>query len=168
MNDSRTGLADSVFGAGRPLLWQGHAVEKQPSRDARLSALSEGALSDRFCFWRGRSGRRYVFSVYQTSDAGEPDVPRYTEAVMIAARRGDDGRRRILRVGRTGRLSELMVSVSERADRFDEDADEVHFHLLARGNAEREAIVSDLAGHDPDETRPADPARLQKQAISGI
>lgn len=145
MNDCQAEPTDIAFQTARPLPFQGVDAERRPSRPSNLAGLSGSGLSDRFCFWRGRSGRRYVFSIYRTGDTDETAVPRYSEAVMIAARRGSDGGRSILRVGRTGALPGLVVSSSERDERFDEDADELHFHLLAGDNAEREAIVSDLA-----------------------
>ena len=37
----------------------------RPARHVPAAGLAGSALADRFCFWRGRSGRRYVFSVYR-------------------------------------------------------------------------------------------------------
>ena len=149
MNDCQAAPTDVAFPTVHPSLFPGVDAKQRASRPSSLAGLSGSGLSDRFCFWRGRSGRRYVFSIYRTGDTGGAAVPSYSEAVMIAARRGSDGGRSILRVGRTGALPGLVMRVPERDERFDEGADELHFHLLAGDDAEREAIVSDLAEASP-------------------
>lgn len=145
MNDCQADPLELAFRPGHPAPFQGFDTDRCAARPSNLAGLSGSGLSDRFCHWRGRSGRLYVFSIYRADNTGDTAVPSYSEAVMIAARRGSDGGRKILRVGRTGALPGLIMSTSKRAERFDQDADELHFHLLAGGVAEREAIVTDLA-----------------------
>src|SRR5260221_7800124 len=66
---------------------------------APLAALAGGGLAHQFHAWRGRSGRRYVFSVFPI-DAR--DVPEFEDAVVIAAAIERDGVRRILLLADTG------------------------------------------------------------------
>jgi hypothetical protein len=54
----------------------------------RLGALADTPLASRFCSWPGRSGRRYIFSVYLGSEC-----PAFCHAVLLAAARDDAGRR---------------------------------------------------------------------------
>ncbi len=117
----------------------------RPPRHVAAAGLVGSALADRYCFWRGRSGRRYIFSVYHAADVDDPaSSPCYEGAVVIHAERRSDGTRRIVRVGQTGGLAELLVE--ER--RFDShaSANEVHVHLLAGTANERRSVLQDLCG----------------------
>src|SRR5450631_4092943 len=64
---------------------------------APLSFLAGERLGARYRFWRGASGRRFMFSVY-TSDA----CPAYDRAVLVGAAVEPDGARRILFIADTG------------------------------------------------------------------
>ena len=115
------------------------------ARHTAAVGVAGSAVADRFCFWRGRSGRRYVFSVYRTASAAEiAAAPRYADAVVIAARRAGDNRR-ALRVCDTGALPELLMD-GPADTALGAGADELHFHLLAGSVAERRAVAEDLGG----------------------
>ncbi|MBL8906496.1 MAG: hypothetical protein JNM20_07455 [Rhizobiales bacterium] len=101
--------------------------------------LRDAESADRFCYWSGRSGRRYIHSVY--SLASFPPLP---GAVYIAARR-NGGVPVVLALGR-------FPAILDRAgiDRLRHrlgvlGATELHVHLLARCESEAESVRSDLA-----------------------
>jgi hypothetical protein len=102
-----------------------------------LRSAAEAGLAERFHGWRGRSGRRYVVSVYAADQA-----PDYADAVVLHVARSGHGRR-IVSVG-IGPRGVAPAGV-----------DEVHVHLLARDDMERAAVVDDL--RQPLERGPASP-----------
>jgi hypothetical protein len=78
------------------------------------------ALAERFCFWRGVSGSRYVCSVFSPGA-----VPPFSPAVALHVRRG--------------RRGPELVAVTAGADVDPQSgADEVHLHLV-RGGADAQA-----------------------------
>jgi hypothetical protein len=97
-------------------------------------SLAGSALSDRFRFWRGSSGRRFVFSVYALDEA-----PAYAGAVVLA-----------VRVTASGEVPVWAGAVETLEDAalmpvlFAGAADRLHIHLLAGGRADRQALVDDL------------------------
>jgi hypothetical protein len=91
-----------------------------------LGAAREAGVITPFRAWRGRSGRRYVVSVYRADD-----VPTHDGAVLIAVRRERDGARRIL-------------GVSVDGAEPPQGADEIHVHLLAHSAVARLAVLADL------------------------
>lgn len=113
-------------------------------RDAPLSGLSGSTLAERFRTWRGRSGRRYVFSVFRLED-GLDRVPVGAGAVAVAVVRRADGTRRLLWVDETGDDPHAFLrtarvrALAERAD------GELHLHLLAATPAARRVVLDDLA-----------------------
>lgn len=125
------------------------AVVSDRPRHVAASGLAGSLLADRFCFWRGRSGRRYVFSVYKAgTEDGFAGMPRYADAVVLAVQRSDTDARRIVRLGQTGGLPELAID-GHGGFAASGAADELHVHLLASGVAERAAVLDDLGGEPP-------------------
>ncbi len=91
-------------------------------------------LSERFWYWQGASGRKYIHSVYEKDNC--PPLP---GAVFVAVKR--QGPMRIaLSVGRFASLWELQHSPTPDLCGFDE----FHVHLLARGPGEAEQVLGDL------------------------
>jgi hypothetical protein len=103
-------------------------------------AMAEAAVSMRA--WRGRSGKRYVVSVYPL-DAVDAD---YDGAVLMAVAREPDGSRRLMetraspRLGLTGCNGRWLAAMRERG------ANELHIHLLAANAAAQLSAIDDLAG----------------------
>ena len=115
-------------------------------RNAPLAGLAGSAVSDRFRAWRGRSGRRYVFSVFRAGmgAAGLDRVPLDDEAVVIATERQRDGARAMLWIGETGpNVDSFLTGAPVRALAAREDC-ELHLHFLAADAAERRSVVDDL------------------------
>lgn len=107
--------------------------------NAELAALAGEALAGRFRHWRGWSGRRYVFSVYDPASC-----PAYEDAVLIVAAAGPDGERRIVSIADTGALPEIAVARARAIASSLATRVECHVHLLAASRAEREAAIADL------------------------
>ncbi len=132
---TRAGWSSRSVGNGARPVGSGRA-------DQPLTGLSGSALADRFRTWRGRSGRRYVFSVFRAGE-GFDHLPTGEGAVVIAAVRQADGTRRKLWVAEVGRDA-------ARIERFlARPGCELHLHLLAATPAERRAVAADL-GDEPD------------------
>lgn len=96
-------------------------------RSAELQPHASG-FGDRFCYFRGNSGRRYVFTRVEAADLAD-----FTEAVVVTAEPVADGRLAIRSVG----LGETAAGCGDRV---------VLVHLLAEGDMGRRAVLEDLAG----------------------
>jgi len=114
--------------------------------NAPLDSLSGGALATRFHGWLGRSGRRYVCSVYPVdlanSSAGLPDLDR---AVVIAVAFDRQGERYPVAIfeahWRDGSLARGRAALDAA---LKARAREWHVHLLAESAAARRAAIADL------------------------
>jgi hypothetical protein len=101
--------------------------------------LRDTDAADRFWYWRGHSGRRYIHSVYAL-----PACPPLPGAIYLAVRRGATGP---VAIG-LGRFPGILDGASadrQRARLAALGANEVHVHLLAKGDQEAETIRADLA-----------------------
>ena len=113
--------------------------------DAPLGGLSSSALSERFRSWRGRSGRRYVFSAFPLAD-GLEHLPIEGDAVVIAVLLETDGVRRKLWVAETGGDPRTFFQSERIRSLAAASRAELHIHLLADTAAARRAVVHDLDG----------------------
>jgi hypothetical protein len=104
-----------------------------------LSVLAGDSLAGRFRHWRGASGRRYIFSVYD-----QASCPAYDDAILIVATIDARGERRIVFIADTGVLPELALTQASRMTAALESPVEFHVHLLAVSRAERMATINDL------------------------
>ncbi len=110
---------------------------------APLLALADDALAARFRSWRGASGRRYVFSVYEPFGC-----PAYSHAVIVVAAVDAAGDRTALLIADTGCFPEIVLAnATSRWMRADAKI-EFHVHLLANSSAARVALIADLS-HTP-------------------
>lgn len=104
---------------------------------AVLDTTSE--LTDRFHFWSGASGQRYVHTVYDLIDC--PEIP---AANFLLVHREKSGRRTVLAISHAthaaGSLN--LAEIRQRAARL--GANEVHVHLLAPSAQQRRMIELDL------------------------
>ena len=89
--------------------------------------------NERFWYWRGASGKKYIHSVYAASAC--PPLP---GAVCVAVRRIGQLRT----VTAMGRFSPFWDGTS--SELADVDADEIHVHLLARDDVAANAVLDDL------------------------
>ena len=97
-----------------------------------MEVLLDAELARRFCYWRGRSGRRYIHTIYDAASC--PPLP---GALYLAVAGGADGGKRVLAAGRFPPFFELMPSLPEGCT-------EVHAHLLAASAAEARLALQDL------------------------
>ncbi|MDE2444944.1 MAG: hypothetical protein KGO94_02120 [Alphaproteobacteria bacterium] len=96
-------------------------------------------MADRFWYWQGISGRKYIHSVYDVECC--PPLP---GAVYVGVKRA--GHLRVaVAVGRFLPFWDKALPESD-ADRLRRlGVDEVHVHLLARSADGAEAVLQDLA-----------------------
>jgi hypothetical protein len=111
--------------------------------NAPLLALADDALAARFRSWRGASGRRYVFSVYDPSCC-----PAYNHAVVIVAAVDDAGDRTALFVADTGCFPEIVLASAASKWGRGNLKIEFHVHLLVNSAVGRAALIADLS-HAP-------------------
>jgi hypothetical protein len=107
---------------------------------------TDPSFKDRFWYWTGASGRKYIHSVYTLEDC--PPLP---GAIYVAVRRA--GPMRL--AAAVGRFSAFWDNTlgSRNLDRLRADGiDELHVHLLAKSPEVAAAILEDLqqaaAGED--------------------
>ncbi|MDJ1157430.1 hypothetical protein QNA08_04150 [Chelatococcus sp. SYSU_G07232] len=122
--------------AGRP-----DTKAAQGVRDEPLAIPQPQCSSVVLHAWRGRSGRRYVVSVYPLAEATEAA---HADAVLIAVRRDADGRRHILGLRESGALCSGGYDTSWFGLMRGLGAEELHVHLLATAAEERAAVLADL------------------------
>lgn len=128
--------------------WNGlpHArgIEAVPT-NASLASLTGRDLSERFHAWRGRSGRRYICSVFpvdrHVSDAGLPD---FAEAIVMAVKSDAASHRRIVGfcqsehgAGPVARRAFVTAAVAAGAQHW-------HVHLLTADPDKRRAAIEDI------------------------
>ncbi len=95
---------------------------------------------DRFWYWYGASGTRYIHSVYEIDSA-----PLLPGAVYIAARRIDERTRQAVACG-TITPADIADAARFFAMLRAAGAEELHVHLLAACPAEATGIRKDLEG----------------------
>jgi hypothetical protein len=91
-------------------------------------------LSERFWFWQGASGQKYIHSVYEPESC--PPLP---GAVYVGVKRQGSIRTAVC-VGRFLPLWEQPTTMDAKIAGFDE----LHVHLLARGPGAAEQVLADL------------------------
>lgn len=107
------------------------------NRPASLDGASD--LAERFHFWIGASGRRYVHTIYSLVEC--PTLP---AGNYILAHRDTEGRRIVLAVGRVGNAAASLNLAEIRRRGAQLGANEVHVHLLAANAKLSRLIESDL------------------------
>jgi hypothetical protein len=95
----------------------------------------DSGLGERFWYWRGASGRRYIHSVYQHDHC--PPVPGAVFVVVNVR----NGVRQPVAVGRFPVEFDLNMSLATKHLLGDE---EIHVHLLARDSAAAGLVLADL------------------------
>ena len=104
-----------------------------------LSVLAGDPLAGRFRHWRGLSGARYIFSVYD-----QASCPAYDDVVLMIAAVEADESRRIVFIADTGVLPELTIARARKVAASIDGPVEFHVHLLAGSRPERAAAIEDL------------------------
>jgi hypothetical protein len=95
-------------------------------------------FKDRFWYWTGASGRKYIHSVYALEDC--PPLP---GAIYVAVRRAGP-LRLAAAVGRFSAFWDNTLGSQNLACLRAEGIDELHVHLLAKSPEVASAILEDL------------------------
>ncbi len=96
-----------------------------------------GLTGKRFTAWRGRSGRRFVASVFAV---GDDHALGFTDAVLLAV----DSERRIVAARDSGPFGVESALMRWRQAVVQAGATEIHVHLLAEDGVSRRAALLDL------------------------
>jgi hypothetical protein len=110
-------------------------------RGKSFSASNFGGLGERFHFWTGASGRRYVCSVFAAGDNGLEGLD-LSCAVVIAVERSGGGTCRALSIVPNGLPLRLHGSAGNWLG--GRTPNEFHVHLLPTERYERDAAYADL------------------------
>lgn len=103
-----------------------------------VTLVSDPAFQDRFWYWSGASGRKYIHSVYRLDDC-----PPFPGAIYVAVKR--QGHLRIaLDVGRFQPFWDHVFGIQEARRFASLGVDELHVHLLGKTPAQIEAVFRDL------------------------
>ncbi len=113
-----------------PMLIQGFPIA--------LDTPQEADMKNRFFYWQGASGRKYIHSVYELDAC--PPLP---GAVYVAVKRSGSLRVAVS-VGRFGPFWDGTLGQHDLARLETLGVDEVHVHLLAKGPENAETIRVDL------------------------
>jgi hypothetical protein len=110
-------------------------------RGKSFSSSPYRALGERFHFWTGASGRRYVCSVFAAADTALEALD-LAHAIVIAVERSRDGTCRALSL----LPSSLPLRLHSSAGNWlgGRTPNEFHVHLLPMDRYERDAAYADL------------------------
>jgi hypothetical protein len=122
-------------------------IRARRSAPAHESSGLEGAVdfAERFHFWTGASGRRYVHTIYSLTEC--PALP---AGNYILAHRDAMGRRSVLAVGRVESEAASLNLAHLRQSGALLGANEVHVHLLAGSPKQSRLVELDLKSGQPD------------------
>lgn len=99
---------------------------------------SDPAFKDRFWYWRGASGKKYIHSVYAVEDC--PPLP---GAIYVAVRR-QGNLRTVMGVGRFMPFWDNVVTGRSLDRLHASGVNEIHVHLLAKSADQCGGILVDL------------------------
>jgi hypothetical protein len=125
-----------------------------------LETVGIADMTDRFWYWQGQSGRKYIHSVYEIENC--PPLP---GAVYVAVKRSGSLRVAVA-VGRFQPFWDQTLGEDDLTRLELLGADEVHVHLLARSPELAESVRSDLASAMTIQSRYPDPASNWQQSFS--
>jgi hypothetical protein len=108
---------------------------------------ADPGFKDRFWYWTGASGRKYIHSVY-----GLDDLPPLPGAIFVGVRR-EGPLRLVMSIGRFTPFWDGTLSADALADFRKTGVDEIHVHLLAKSPEVANAVLEDLLqAYDHDES----------------
>lgn len=120
---------------------------------------SDPTFKDRFWYWTGASGRKYIHSVYALEDC--PPLP---GAIYVAVRR-EGPLRLVMGMGRFTPFWDGPSGGRNLQALRERGVDEIHVHLLAKSADVADAILEDLLQAYEHEDAAAD-AGFQEQAVA--
>jgi hypothetical protein len=104
-----------------------------------LETVGLADMTERFWYWQGQSGRKYIHSVYELDNC--PPLP---NAVYVAVKRSGSLRIAVA-VGRFQPFWDQTLAEDDLTKLERLGVDEVHVHLLAKSHDLAETVRSDLA-----------------------
>ncbi len=110
-------------------------LRSRPAAEVSLLQEFTPDVRERFHFWCGASGQRYVHTIYSLVDC--PALP---ASNYILVKRDASGRRSVLSIGRIGHDAPTLNLAEIRQRGAELGANEVHIHLLA-GSAKQSKLV---------------------------
>jgi hypothetical protein len=111
---------------------------------------SDPTFKDRFWYWTGAAGRKYIHSVY-----GVGDVPPLPGAIFVAVRR-EGPLRIVMAIGRFTPFWDGTLGGRAFAALIAKGVDEIHVHLLAKSAEVAGAVLEDLMqAYEHDESDPS-------------
>ncbi len=123
-----------------------HVIQLADYRARKVAAASapaelDGAadIAERFHFWSGGTGRRYVHTIYSLVEC--PALP---AGNYVLVRRDHNGSRHVLAIGRVGHESASLNLAEIRRRGAELEANEVHVHLLAHTAKQSLFVEADL------------------------
>lgn len=121
-------------------------VRRAASPDDPLRTLSAGSAADRFCAWAGRSGRRYIFSVFALGPSARAvTLPLAPQSIALMVRRPATGPRRVLWAERMETKDGVAAVMQAAARHAGPEPSEIHLHVVAIEAEARQAAFADLA-----------------------
>ena len=110
------------------------------ARDEALAVAREAGAALPLRAWRGRSGRRYVVSVYTLDEADDG----YAGALLLAVARDAEGRRHLVAACESGAAAVSGYNGQWLCAARERGANELHIHLLAASKSARRSTLDDL------------------------
>lgn len=107
--------------------------------------LAPANLAERFHFWTGASGRRYVHTVYSLIEC-----PSLAAGSVLLVRRDETGRRQLLEIATVSHEAESLNLAEIRQKGALLGANEVHVHLLAGSSRMATLVAFDLKSAEID------------------
>ncbi len=106
----------------------------------QYSSKEQHLCSERVQVWRGKSGRRYVHTVYPAEAC-----PEMSNAIYLAVGRSPSGGRRPLAIdGKRAFMPVADFDSAASSGRPETWAEEVHVHLLAQCDEQASRVIDDL------------------------
>ena len=99
----------------------------------------ECRAGDRFHYWLGRSGKRYLHTIFAVDEC-----PCIENALFVAVKRDSRGHRQAIATGDFGIVPDLVMHGTKLAEARRRGANELHLHLMACGPSERSEALRDI------------------------
>ena len=115
------------------------AVLSQTTNTSKVTSAASSEIRERFHFWSGASGQRYVHTVYNLLDC--PALPAGNYILVDASL---TGKRTVLSIGRVTHQAASLNLAEIRRRGAELGANEVHVHLLACSVKQSKLIEFDL------------------------
>jgi hypothetical protein len=124
---------------------------------------SDPSFKDRFWYWTGASGRKYIHSVYALEDC--PPLP---GAIYVGVRR-EGPLRIVMGIGRFTPFWDGPLGARNLASLRMQGVDEIHVHLLAKSPEVAEAILDDLLqAYEHEDAGFNEPAPVTAQTAASV